>query len=55
MKKMTANLERLVCPKCDSSDVRPSHLMNEMEKDVSPIFISPYRCQDCGYRFWEIN
>jgi DNA-binding response OmpR family regulator len=44
----------LLCPNCDSTNVRPSHLYNLVEKAVS-LIISPYRCLDCEYRFWKIN
>jgi len=44
----------LLCPNCDSTNVRPSHLYNLMEKAIS-LIICPYRCLDCEYRFWKIN
>jgi DNA-binding response OmpR family regulator len=44
----------LLCPNCDSTNVRPSHLYNLVEKAVSLIII-PYRCLDCEYRFWKIK
>ena len=38
----------IVCPDCDSSEVRPSHLMNPIDKALSLLFISPYRCKKGG-------
>ena len=45
----------IVCPYCDSSAVHSSHLMNPIDKALSLLFISPYRCEECRHRFWKIN
>jgi TPR repeat protein len=42
------------CPACDSLNVRRSSL-RPAEKSSTPRLRSPYRCRDCGERFWVIS
>jgi uncharacterized protein with PIN domain len=51
----TKSARLIVCPHCDGRNVRPSHLKNIMDKALSSLFISPYRCRECRHRFWKIK
>ena len=42
------------CPTCGSLNVRRSS-MRAPEASGAPRFRSPYRCRDCGARFWVIS
>jgi len=40
------------CPKCHSTDVRPSHRKNFLERSILPLLrLRAYRCLDCDTRF----
>jgi transposase-like protein len=41
------------CSNCESSNVRRS----TRDKDglAQPLFRSPYRCRDCGEKFWVVG
>ena len=40
------------CPKCHSTNVRPSHRRNFLERAILPLLrLRPYRCEDCDERF----
>ena len=41
------------CPHCGSANVRRSRSL-ESEASLHP-FSSPYRCRDCGGRFWLVS
>jgi len=47
--------QRLICPGCESSDVRKSHRANLFEKVLSILSLRPFRCNNCNHRFWKIN
>ena len=42
------------CPACSSSNVRRSTIRGS-EGSAKPRLRSPYRCRDCGERFWVIS
>ena len=42
------------CPLCGCSDLHRSTIHSEDEEQLS-IFLSPYRCNDCGARFWTVS
>ena len=42
------------CPACNSLNVRRSTI-RPAEKSATPRLRSPYRCRDCGERFWVIS
>jgi uncharacterized protein len=42
------------CPACSGSNVRRSTI-RESEAWATPRLRSPYRCRDCGERFWVIS
>jgi TPR repeat protein len=42
------------CPACSGSNVRRSTI-RESEASAKPRLRSPYRCRDCGERFWVIS
>src|SRR5271166_1517883 len=42
------------CPKCNSFDVRRSSV-REAGASPKPTLRSPYRCRNCGERFWVIS
>jgi TPR repeat protein len=42
------------CPACSSSNVRRSTIRGP-EASAKPRLRSPYRCRDCGERFWVIS
>jgi hypothetical protein len=42
------------CPACASSNVRRS-LLRGLEVSAKPRLRSPYRCRDCGERFWVVS
>jgi hypothetical protein len=46
------NLRPKICPRCGGRIIRRSHRKNFAEKARSFLFIRPYRCVDCHYRFW---
>ena len=41
------------CPVCDSTKIRESHRRNLLEKLPMIVFLRPYRCKECGDRFWR--
>jgi hypothetical protein len=41
-----------VCPRCYSSETRPSK-RSLIEYLFSLVFLKPYRCRVCNYRFWR--
>ena len=41
------------CPNCRSLNVRRSS--RGKEPSAQPLFRSPYRCRDCGEKFWVIS
>ncbi|HTS20190.1 MAG TPA: sel1 repeat family protein [Casimicrobiaceae bacterium] len=43
------------CPACGSLNVRRSQLRASEEGARGPRLRSPYRCRDCGERFWVIS
>lgn len=49
---MRKNLRPQICPRCEGRIIRRSHRKNLAEKARSLLFIRPYRCVDCHYRFW---
>ena len=49
---MLKNLRPQICPRCEGRIIRRSHRKNLAEKARSLLFIRPYRCVDCHYRFW---
>jgi hypothetical protein len=42
------------CPACKSFNVRRSSIRT-LEATAKPLLRSPYRCRDCGERFWIIG
>ncbi len=42
------------CPRCHSFNVRRSSL-RPGDAPAGPLFHSPYRCRDCGERFWLVT
>ena len=42
------------CPNCKSFDVRRSSVRG-MEPSTRPRLQSPYRCRECGERFWVVS
>jgi TPR repeat protein len=42
------------CPACSGSNVRRSSIRG-LEASAKPRLRSPYRCRDCGERFWVIS
>jgi TPR repeat protein len=42
------------CPACGSLNVRRSTIHRE-ERSANPRLRSPYRCRDCGERFWVLS
>ena len=42
------------CPTCGSLNLRRSSIRSS-ESPARPVFRSPYRCRDCGERFWVIS
>src|SRR6266581_4936572 len=42
------------CPACSSLNVRRS-LIRPSEASATPRLRSPYRCRDCGERFWVLS
>jgi len=41
------------CPHCHSTNVRPSHRKNFLERAVLPfVRLRPYRCEECDKRFF---
>jgi hypothetical protein len=42
------------CPACNSLNIRRSSI-RPAEKSATPRLRSPYRCRDCGERFWVIS
>jgi hypothetical protein len=42
------------CPACSGSNVRRS-LLRGLEVSAKPRLRSPYRCRDCGERFWVVS
>lgn len=42
---------RKVCPKCMHSDSRPAQ-RKLLEYLLMVFLFRPYRCRDCGNRFW---
>ena len=42
------------CPLCGCSHLRRSTIHSEDEEQLR-ILLSPYRCNDCGERFWTIS
>ena len=44
------------CPACHSSEVSPSHRSGFLERFVIPLILCrPYRCFDCGRRFFAFS
>ena len=41
------------CPNCRSLNVRRS--TKDKDGSAQPLFRSPYRCRDCGEKFWAIG
>ncbi|MBD0306019.1 MAG: PilZ domain-containing protein [Nitrospiraceae bacterium] len=41
----------LVCPECGTGDVLRSHCFSFVEWLADALWISPFRCQQCGHRF----
>ena len=41
----------LHCPRCGKSFVRRSHRQGVIERLVSLVYVYPFRCQVCAYRF----
>ena len=41
------------CPNCKSLKVRRSSRGND--PSAQPLFRSPYRCRECGEKFWVIG
>jgi len=41
------------CPNCQSLNVRRS--MRDKDGAAQPLFRSPYRCRDCGEKFWIVS
>jgi hypothetical protein len=52
---MARDRNRLICPHCDSSNIRRSHRINLREKALNLVSVSPYRCKDCRQRFWKTD
>jgi uncharacterized protein len=42
------------CPNCDSFEVRRSALSSR-DVPAKPVLRSPYRCRNCGERFWVVS
>jgi hypothetical protein len=43
------------CPKCHSTNLRPSHEKNFLERAILPyLHLRPYRCEDCDKRFFGV-
>ncbi|MCG9891213.1 MAG: hypothetical protein MH252_09070 [Thermosynechococcaceae cyanobacterium MS004] len=42
------------CSRCKSINVRRSRRRNGIEYLLASIGISPYRCRDCGKRFFKL-
>jgi hypothetical protein len=43
-----------VCPHCHSSETRPSK-RRLIEYLLTLVFLRPYRCRTCNYRFWRMG
>ena len=43
------------CPACRCTAIRRSHRRNLLEKALSVVSILPFRCHDCGQRFWNLH
>ena len=44
------------CPRCHSTNVRPSHKKNFLERAVLRfVRLRPYRCEECDARFLRIT
>jgi transposase-like protein len=41
------------CPNCRSPNVRRS--TRGKDGSAQPLFRSPYRCRDCGEKFWVVS
>ncbi len=52
---MARDRNRLICPHCDSDNIRRSHRINLRERALNLVLISPYRCKDCRQRFWKFD
>ena len=42
----------MACPACRSWQIRRSRRRNLVEKGMA-LFVRPYRCMDCGFRFFQ--
>src|SRR6266480_2931940 len=51
---MARDRNHLICPHCDSDNIRRSHRIKLRERALNWVFISPYRCKD-RQRFWKID
>jgi len=49
---MLKNRRPQICPRCEGGIIRRSHRKNLAEKARSLLFLRPYRCVGCHYRFW---
>ena len=47
----TLQLGKKVCPQCMHNDSRPAR-RTLLESFLMIFLFRPYRCRDCGYRFW---
>jgi hypothetical protein len=52
---MVSNRNSLMCPLCDSADVRASRRFNFVQQILTFSLIRPFRCVECRYRFWRIS
>jgi hypothetical protein len=52
---MTNYSNSLMCPLCDSTDVRASRRFNLVQQILTFSLIRPFRCIECRCRFWRIN
>jgi hypothetical protein len=46
---------RLTCPKCKREPVRRSKRNGFTEQVLSLVYIYPFRCEQCDYRFWALQ
>jgi transposase-like protein len=41
------------CPRCGWHDVRPSMIRTALDRALSALSLSPFRCRSCGHRFYR--
>ena len=48
--------ENNICPRCGGNWVRRSHRKGTLERIVCALLlISPFRCEDCGHRYFRFR